>query len=178
MPGPDSKIEAVSQGFVDYLNSRQQIIDLSLAEDGLAKSFPGRPESASSSYPANPYIQCPRLLLVTEDAIFRPRTGGGGLIHDVVYTCSIFYQRRQVPGQQHHAIMRVDADSIINPFSHDKLQPPPLTNPSIPGFLLTKCFPGQVTFHPDLYHEFRDPYLTVSVVQVNFVIEGRIAIVS
>lgn len=172
MPGPKFNFEPVSQGLIDYLNSRQQIIDLGLKGGGVAW-FPGTPEQASGSYPANPYLQCPRMWLVGEQGALVARSGQGGLVHGLTMTISLFYYLRQTVGQAHQQIMKAKVDTIGNPFLEDKLLPPNLSSGAVPGYALEKCLPGLVTFHPDLYHEFGDPNLTVSVAQINFVIEGK-----
>lgn len=175
MPGPDPKVKAVSLGVVAYMNSRQQIIDLQLAQGGLCRLSKGRPENLSASYPCNPYIQCPRLWWVTETANFQGRACSGGNVFDTIITGSLFYWRRQVLGENHHEILINDLDSIATPFTRDKLMPAPISAPSIPGFFLEKCLPGVNTYHSDLHHRFNDPDLVVSVGQINFEIHGRFA---
>lgn len=172
MAGPDSKIKEVSLGLCNYMNGRQQVIDLNLAEP--CRYFRGKPDQASSSYPCNPYLQCPRLMWVTEMAQFAPRAASAGLIHDFTLTGSLFYYRRQNVGEEHQELMDGDLDQIFSPFAQDKLMVSDLQAPSIPGFELLKCFAAIITRHPDLYHEFEDPNLTISVGQINFEIAGRI----
>lgn len=171
--GPDFNFQLISQGLIDYMNTRQQIIDLRLALGGLCRWFPGTPDQASTSYPANPYLQCPRLLLVGEQGTLTPQALSGGFVHHIQATVSLFYYQRQVVGQSHQEIMKGKIDSICTPFSRDKLLPPNLSSGAVRGFVLEKCLPGLVTFHPDLQDEFEDPNLTVSVAQVNFIIEGK-----
>lgn len=175
MPGPQSKIVRVQQGTLDYMNSRQATIDLRLAEGGLAKWFPGKPQQASSSYPCNPYKQCPRLLLVQDTCVIEPVGASGGLRDSFKLNFAVFYYRRQIVGQQHQQLIAADMDSLVSPFTEDKLFPPTLAAPSIPGYQLTRCFPGIITFHSDLGHDFKDPNLIVSVAQINFATEGYIS---
>lgn len=175
MAGPLSKITEVTQGFVDYLNTRQQVIDLNLAGDGLAKLMRNQPQSMSSFYPCNPYTKTPALLIIKEDVAYKPRAASGGLVHEMELLLSSFYYRRQIPGEDNATAISQDIDNIISAFTLDKLMPPPLSAPSIPGFQLIACIPVRVTFHSDVYHDSMDPSLNISVAQINFRITGTIS---
>ena len=176
MPLPQSKAKAVGDGFITFVNTQSPIIALNLVNDLTGKGagwFHGVPENASSSYPCNPYTQCPRLLLRYEEMSFIPMVGGG-VQHQVEYQCSFFYYRRQIPGQSHQEILMNDLETIINCFTATPGLQVPTISGAIPGFNLWKCFPGKETIHPDLKHEFDDPCLRISVAQINFLVQGKI----
>lgn len=136
--------------------------------------FTGTPDQASASYPCNPYKECPRLLLCCEEGAFDARALTGGQVHDMKETFSLFLNLRQIPGLNNQKIKVDTVDKICSCFTRDRLLPTNIHSGAVPGFQLTKCYPGAVTYHSDMWHKWKDPNLTISVAQINFMVEGTI----
>lgn len=168
----ENKYHTVMQGFCDFLNASTRITALNLKKPVFI--HPVRPASGSSVYPANPYIQCPRIFVLGEDEYLKPQACSGGKRFDVTYTLSVFVQIQQPMGPGNHKECVRVTDEVINAFADANLFPIDLQAPSIPGFQLVACMPAQVTYHQDLRHKFEDPRLNVSVSQINFKIEGKV----
>jgi hypothetical protein len=166
--GPRFKCKAIGDSLILYLNNKQSVLDLNLVYLGW---HPGVPDSSSSSYPCNPYTMLPRLTLRFQDVLLTGMVGAGSREH-LNATCSMFYMRRQNPGESHQELLMADWEAIANPFPEDKLTPYTLSG-AIPGFSLEKCWGGGITIHSDLRHEFDDPSLRISVAQIEFKIEGK-----
>jgi hypothetical protein len=126
-----------------------------------------------TSYPTNPYRQCPRMLLRYYTAEFMPGPPRGGTVQGTNYTYSIIYQRRQTPGEEHQELLVNESELIANFFSENSWQPYLLQ--AVPGYDLISAVP-QITYHPELRHEFDDPNLRISVCEVVIKVEGRISV--
>jgi hypothetical protein len=168
----EDKFRQVLDGFCNNLNASTRIINLNLKHPVHVKNL--RPQSASSLYPPNPYIHCPRIFVVGEDEYIRPQAASGGERFDVTYTLSVFINLLQIMGENNHRECVRVAGEVFNVFADSKLFPVDLQAPAIPGFQLVSCMPAQITYHSDLRHKYNDPNLAVSVAQVNFKIEGKL----
>lgn len=122
----------------------------------------------ASAYPCNPYLQTPAayLRLYTETLTLDYLAAGQAF--SVEYAASIWYYRRQVPGEKHQQILSQDLEKVRNPLLIDAFKP----SLAVPNFRLISAIPGQTVFHNHLSHEFDDHFLRVSVGEVPITIKG------
>ena len=127
----------------------------------------------ATSYPSNPYTMCPRLQLRMMTQDITPGPPQGGQAQDAVYKFSLFYQRRQTMGEPHQILLIDDLEIICNRLILFKMYPPEIE--AVEGFSNFKSYPASFIVHNDLRHDFDDPNLRISVGEINYALEGRLA---
>lgn len=166
----DSKETEISDALISYFGGFFASSDPLYTLD-LALPFDWYPNESdpSSTYPTNPYLQTPAAYyrLYTESITYDYIAGGQAF--SVLYPFSIWYYRRQIPGEKHHKIMTQYAKKIKKPVLTDGLKP----NISIDGFVLEAVRPKGTVYHNQLAHEFDDHFLRVSLIEVPFEISGK-----
>lgn len=139
---------AIGEALLEYL--RVRLAALELASIDWAAGVHPHP-----SYPANPRTACPRLLLRAYTNDITPVASQG---HDFGLTFSLFYQRRQTPGQAHQEVllreMLLIEEALLQRFN------PGNTKAAGADF----CRPTQMVIHDEQRHpRIDDPALRVSV---------------
>lgn len=125
--------------------------------------------TAQPGYPCNPRTECPRVLF----RMYRMDHDDGKTMCQTAFTyvCSAWYQRRQVPGENHQALLVADLDALQKPLTDAKLV---LTNVLsrdwIRNLQVIQC---QALVRDELKHPKGDPSMTVSVGEVNLILEGE-----
>lgn len=168
MSGPISVGKLLGDEILYWLGSRPQIVALSLLQFGWQKN----PYSPGQAYPTNPYLQCPRLMLRYEGSSLSPGPPQGGQAHDVTYAYSLFYYRRQTPGQEHQQLVCIDVESIVSCFTLEAFHPSLVE--SLPGWQSYSLVPVQVSYHDEMKHDFDDQKLRVSIAEISVKATGRI----
>ena len=149
-------------GFGDLSSLNLKVLNWARKSDDLVRS-----------YPANPYLLCPRLRirLLTQDLQMGPPRGGQA--HDAQYKISLVYQRRHNILEDHQQLMIQDTETIFNSFTQFLVRVPNIE--AVQGWENFKSYPLQIAYHDDLEHEFGDPNMSVSVSEIVYTIEGRLA---
>lgn len=146
--GLTAKEYAIGEALLEYL--RVRLADMDLATIDWARGVGPHP-----SYPANPRTACPRLLLRAYTTDITPVASQG---HDFGMTFSLFYQRRQTPGQAHQEVllreMKLVEEALLQRFNPGNTK----------GAGADFCRPTQMVIHDEQRHpRIDDPALRVSV---------------
>lgn len=175
MAGPISRGKALGDAILNFLASgwagHEPIPSaLSLKEFGWARWM----NNLSSSYPSNPYLQCPRLVLrmLTQD--LSPGPPQGGKIHEATYKYTLFYHRQQSTGisKLEQENMVNDMEIISNAFTQFFIQVPDIE--AVTGWQSFSNYPEQMVIHDEIRHKWKDPKMTVSVGEITYNVIGRI----
>jgi len=139
---------AIGEAVLEYL--RVRLAPLNLTSIDWARGVTPHP-----SYPTNPRTACPRLLMRAYTTDDTPVATQG---HDIDLTFSLFYQRRQTPGQAHQEVllreMKLIHEAMLQRFN------PGNTKAAGADF----CRPTQLVIHDQQSHpRIDDPALRVSV---------------
>ena len=172
MAGPVAVQTDVGDALVIYFNTNLQGIDdrfslpLAVDFDWMAETVP----DPTTFYPPNPYTMCPcaYLRMYTEDIDMGDLAGGQ--VFTVTYNFSVWYYRRQIPGEKHQRLLSLDLEQIRNAVLVDSMRP----IMSIPYFRLESVIPAQTVMHSFQDHEFLDPNLRISTGEVPFKLVGKV----
>lgn len=150
---------AILQAYVSWLASQPTVAAMALKGVELDASLHPHPR-----YPANPTEYCDRLVLraYTDDVTWRPNRG----LSDA-YRASLWYYRRQTPGQVHQ-VRLAEGLRIITTAIRACANPTPVAQAA--GDWATV---QQVVIHDELRHELDDPRLRVSVGEILLAIQAH-----
>lgn len=113
-------------------------------------------------YPVNPYTDCPSLTLRLFVQDVGPGHNAGRSKADATF--SLWYKRRQTPGENHQQILIADLETIIN-LLMGRWRPTQMQ--AVAGQVIFGLYPNQPpVIHDELHHEFDDPALRVSVAEI------------
>lgn len=146
--GLTAKQFAIGEALLEYLQAR--LVNFGLETIDWARGVGPHP-----SYPANPRAACPRLLLRAYTTDITPMVSQG---FESGLTFSLFYQRRQTPGQAHQEVLlresKLIQEALLQRFNPGNTK----------GAGADFCRPTQMVIHDEQRHpRIDDPALRVSV---------------
>jgi len=170
--GPQAKGYSLAQGLLGFLSPGGfgDVSALGLAE----LSWSRHANDLLRSYPASPYLQCPqvKLRLYTQDMQMGPPRGGQAM--DAQYKLGLVYKRQQKNFlEDPQPIMVQNTEILFNLFTNYLVRIPNVE--AVVGWEAWKNFPLQIVYHDDLEHEWGDPAMKISVSEIVYTIEGRLA---
>lgn len=170
--GPESRGYALGNAILSFLEGGYSptpiSTTLSLKRIGWAK----RMNNLSTSYPANPFLQCPRLLLRMFTQDLQPGPPQGGKAHEATYKFSLFYFKQQFQGQSHQELLIPQMELISNAFTKFFIRVPQIE--AVTGWQSFKSYPEQLVIHDDISHPLKDPNMNISIGEQTYNVVGRI----
>lgn len=147
--------KAILDKFITYMTT--QLSSLSLVYIGYSPSLAEEPV-----YPSKPRTDLPRFHV--RPMLYEISPGMPSRTSDFVYRAITYYYRRQSAGQNHTALLLQDLETIVNPFIYNWDE----ASMDVSGQSLMGCIPEEVRVLPTLAHDFHDPELRVSVVEISW----------
>lgn len=137
-----------------YLTGHASVVGLGLVYLGPSPQLAPEPV-----YPSSPVADCPRLHI----RAYRQRmTPMPSLRTDMAQQVSLWYYRRQTPGQNHAQLLQQDLDTLSSVFTGE--WDPAGLDAATEAFY--GAFVEEVVVHDELRHELDDPRLRVSVGEI------------
>lgn len=159
-----AKGKAQGDALLAHLNAQASIVALGLV-GGARWTQGARQEPA---YPTDPRGDCPSLELRMRTEEVSPGNTYGRSHAGATFT--LWYKRRQTPGQDHQQLLVQDVEAIINVLL-GRWRPAGMV--AVAGQSFYGVYPKDPPIvHDELRHEFDDPALRVSVAEIPLVAQS------
>lgn len=145
-------------------------LSANLTSLGLVSCAWAQQMSPEPVYPANSRTDCP-LIRLRHLTVDQPQgVPQNASLYD--YTMSLYYYRRQTPGQAHQSLLIADLETIHNLFASVLWQPAGMV--AVAGQSFYHVMPRQLVVHNELRHPLADdPALRVSCGELVLTIRSK-----